>query len=48
MPFGPEPDVRSWGALGGLALGGLAVTAGLLGAGFTLLGGVLARLGRSD
>jgi len=32
----------AWGALGGLVLGGLAVTANLLGSGFTVLGAVLA------
>lgn len=31
-----------WGALGGLVLGGLAVSGGLLGAGFTTLGAVIA------
>ena len=35
------PRFVAWGALGGLLLGGLAVTAGLLGAGLTLLGAVI-------
>lgn len=36
------PRFVAWGALGGLLLGGLAVTAGLLGAGLTTLGAVIA------
>jgi hypothetical protein len=36
------PRFVAWGALGGLMLGGLAVTAGLLGSGFTILGAVIA------
>jgi hypothetical protein len=36
------PRFVVWGALGGLLLGGLAVSAGLLGAGFTTLGAVIA------
>jgi hypothetical protein len=36
------PRFVAWGALGGLLLGGLAVTAGLLGAGATILGAVIA------
>jgi hypothetical protein len=35
------PRFFAWGALGGLVLGGLAVTAGLLGAGLTILGAVI-------
>lgn len=35
------PRFVAWGALGGLALGGLAVSAELLGAGPTLLGAVI-------
>jgi hypothetical protein len=36
------PRFVAWGGLGGLLLGGLAVTAGLLGAGLTVLGVVIA------
>jgi hypothetical protein len=36
------PRFVAWGALGGLLLGGLAVTAELLGSGFTILGAVIA------
>lgn len=36
------PRFVAWGALGGLALGGLSVAAGLLGAGITALGAVMA------
>jgi hypothetical protein len=36
------PRFVAWGALGGLVLGGLAVTAGILGSGFTSLGAVIA------
>lgn len=36
------PRFVVWGALGGLLLGGLAVTAGILGSGFTTLGAVIA------
>lgn len=36
------PRFTAWGALGGLLLGGLAVTAGLLGSGFSTLGAVMA------
>ena len=35
------PRFVAWGALGGLMLGGLAVTAGILGSGFTALGAVI-------
>jgi hypothetical protein len=35
------PRFVAWGGLGGLLLGGLAATAGLLGAGLTVLGGVM-------
>lgn len=35
------PRFVAWGALGGLLLGGLAVTAGLLGAGPTIFGAVI-------
>jgi len=35
------PRFVSWGALGGLVLGGLAVSASLLGSGFTSLGAVI-------
>ncbi len=35
------PRFAVWGALGGLLLGGLAVTAELLGAGLTILGAVI-------
>jgi hypothetical protein len=36
------PRFVAWGAMGGLALGGLSVAAGLLGAGITTLGAVMA------
>ena len=36
------PRFVAWGALGGLMLGGLAVTVGILGSGFTILGAVVA------
>lgn len=36
------PRFVAWGALGGLMLGGLAVTASILGSGFTILGAVIA------
>lgn len=35
------PRFAAWGALGGLTLGGIAVTAGLLGSGFTILGAAI-------
>ena len=35
------PRFLAWGAIGGFLLGGLAVTAGLLGAGLTTLGAVM-------
>ena len=35
------PRFIGWGALGGLVLGGLAVSASLLGAGLTMLGAVI-------
>lgn len=35
------PRFVAWGGLGGLLLGGLAVTAGLLGTGLTMLGAVI-------
>lgn len=35
------PRFTLWGALGGLALGSLATLLGILGAGFSLLGGVM-------
>ena len=36
------PRFAAWGALGGLLLGGLAITAGLWGPGLTLLDGIIA------
>ena len=36
------PRFVAWGALGGLLLGGLSVTAGLLGSGFSILGATIA------
>ena len=35
------PRFAAWGAMGGLVLGGLSAAAGLLGAGFTILGAVI-------